>query len=242
MHPISWLSAHDLHFPPIEQALPDPDGLLAVGGDLDPERLMAAYYEGIFPWYEAGGPILWWSPDPRMVMAPRDVHLSRSLRRHIRRQSFTITMDTAFAEVIRQCAGIREHREGTWITADMREAYITLHELGHAHSVEIWQDGQLSGGLYGISIGPMFFGESMFALRDNASKVAFLALARQLGDWGFRLIDCQMPTPHLATLGARPMARGTFKHWLWKYRDQPGRRGPWQFDIDPARLIDPGQE
>lgn len=242
MHPISWLSEHDLHFPPIEQALPEPDGLLAVGGDLAPERLMAAYYEGIFPWYEAGGPILWWTPDPRMVMAPGDVHLSRSLRRHIRRQDFTITMDTAFPEVIRQCAGLREYREGTWITPEMQRAYITLHELGHAHSVEVWQDGQLSGGLYGISLGPMFFGESMFALRDNASKVALLALARQLEAWGFRLIDCQMPTPHLARMGAAPMARSTFKHWLWKYRDQPGRGGPWQFELDAPRLIAPGRE
>lgn len=239
MHPISWLSEHDLRFPPIEQALPEPDGLLAVGGDLSPERLMAAYYEGIFPWYEAGGPIIWWSPDPRMVMAPRDVHLSRSLRRHIRRQSFNITMDSAFPEVIRQCAGLRQYREGTWITPEMQQAYITLHERGHAHSVEIWQDGELAGGLYGISIGPLFFGESMFALRDNASKVAFLALARQLDAWNFRLIDCQMPTSHLATLGAAPMARSRFKHWLWKYRDQPGHIGPWRFTLDPARLIAP---
>ncbi|MEX1197127.1 MAG: leucyl/phenylalanyl-tRNA--protein transferase [Pseudohongiellaceae bacterium] len=242
MHPISWLSDHDLRFPPIEQALAEPDGLLAVGGDLEPERLVAAYYEGIFPWYEAGGPILWWSPDPRMVMAPRDVHLSRSLRRHIRRQPFTITMDSAFPEVIRQCAGLREHREGTWITTEMQDAYVRLHELGYAHSVEVFQDGRLSGGLYGISIGPMFFGESMFALRDNASKVAFLALARQLDDWGFKLIDCQMPTSHLATLGARPMARSTFKHWLWKYREQPTRRGFWRFELDIPRLIAPKRE
>jgi leucyl/phenylalanyl-tRNA--protein transferase len=174
-----------------------------------------------------------------MVMAPGGIHVSRSLRRHIRRQPMTITMDCAFARVIRQCAGQREYREGTWITAEMQEAYIRLHELGHAHSVEIWQDEQLIGGLYGISIGPLFFGESMFALRDNASKVAFVALSRQLEAWGFRLIDCQMPTPHLATLGAAPMARSTFKHWLWKYRDQPGRNGPWRFTLTPSRLIAP---
>ncbi len=231
MLPISWLSEHDLHFPPIEQALSDPDGLLAVGGDLQPDRLMAAYYEGIFPWYEAGGPILWWTPDPRMVLAPEDVHVSRSLRRQLRRDTCKITMDADFRGVIRQCAGLREHREGTWITREMQQAYIRLHELGHAHSVEVTRQGRLVGGLYGVSIGPLFFGESMFAIEDNASKIAFIALARQLQHWQFRLIDCQMPTPHLARLGAHPMSRSTFKHELWKHRNQPGRIGRWQFEL-----------
>lgn len=237
MHPISWLSNHDLHFPPIEQALPEPDGLLAVGGDLDPQRLMAAYYEGIFPWYESGTPILWWSPDPRMVLVPGDVHISRSLRRQLRRGHYNISMDTAFRDVIRQCADLRKYREGTWITPEMQQAYIRLHGQGHAHSVEVWQDSRLIGGLYGVAIGPLFFGESMFSLQDNASKIAFLALARQLETWGFRLIDCQIPTPHLARLGAKPMPRSIFKHWLWKYRDLPGHTAPWRFELDLSQLV-----
>jgi len=242
MNPISWLSNHDLYFPPIEQALREPDGLLAVGGDLSPERLIAAYYEGIFPWYESGGPILWWSPDPRMVLEPSRVHVSRSLRRRLRRDHYDISMDTAFREVIRYCAGLREHREGTWITREMQQAYILLHERGHAHSVEVRQHRKLIGGLYGVAIGPLFFGESMFSLQDNASKIAFLALARQLEAWQFRLIDCQMPTPHLMRLGARPVARSTFKRWLWTYRDLPGGPGPWRFDLDLPQLIEPPRQ
>lgn len=236
MQQVSWLSAHDLHFPPIEQALSEPEGLLAVGGDLSPERLLRAYSEGIFPWYEAGGPILWWSPDPRMGLRPEEVHVSRSLRRQLRRQPCTITMDTAFREVIGHCAGLREHREGTWITAEMQEAYILLHEQGHAHSVEVRENGQLTGGLYGVSLGSLFFGESMFALADNASKIAFVALARQLRAWGFRLIDCQMPTPHLASLGARPIPKAAFKRELIRHREDRGRPGRWVFELDPVAL------
>lgn len=228
-HPIAWLDPERLWFPPVDQAFREPDGLLAVGGDLRPERLILAYREGIFPWYEPGGPILWWSPDPRMVLRPDEAHCSRSLRRTMRRRPFEIRMDCDFETVIRQCAGLREQREGTWITPAMQQAYIRLHALGHAHSVEVWRDGRMTGGLYGVSVGPMFFGESMFSLESSASRIAFLALARQLQEWEFRLIDCQVPTPHLESLGARAVPRSDFIRTLHEYRDQPGRPGPWQF-------------
>lgn len=232
MQQVSFLRENDLTFPPIERALTDPEGLLAVGGDLSPERLMAAYAEGVFPWYEEGGPILWWSPDPRMILEPSQVRLSRSLRRLLRKRPFHITMDQAFVQVVSQCAALRQYREGTWITPDMQAAYCRLHEMGHAHSVEVWDGEALVGGLYGVSIGPMFFGESMFNTRSNASKIAFVALNRQLEAWNFRLVDCQMPTEHLTNLGAREVSREHFKHLLWQYRLQPGRKGPWQFELD----------
>lgn len=230
MPALVWLDDHDTTFPSIETAMREPDGLLAVGGDLRPERLLRAYREGIFPWFEEGGPLLWWSPDPRMVMEPQDVHVSRKLRRLIKRQQYQITMDQAFDEVIQACARLRHHSEGTWITPDMQEAYIRLHEQHHAHSVEVRDGEELVGGLYGVSIGPLFFGESMFSLRDNTSRLAFIALARQLQAWNFRLIDCQMPTAHLASLGAREMSRADFKRLLWQYRDAPGQPGKWTFD------------
>jgi len=232
MSRLAWLDKNRFDFPPIEQAMREPDGLLAVGGDLCPERLIRAYYEGIFPWFEQDGPLFWWSPDPRMVLKPEDVRVSRSLRRLINRQRYSVSMDRAFTDVITRCARLRQHREGTWITEDMQLAYIRLHEQCHAHSVEVWDDNVLAGGLYGVSIGPMFFGESMFSLQDNASKIAFVALARQLQVWKFRLIDCQMPTAHLATLGASEISRARFKDILWQYRDSPGHPGKWVYELD----------
>ena len=232
MKPIVWLSADSLDFPPVDQAFDDPPGLLAAGGDLRPERLLAAYSLGIFPWYDDDSPILWWSPDPRMVLRPADVHVARSLAKLIRQNRHAITMDTAFADVIRHCAGLRADREGTWITDEMQAAYVALHELGHAHSVEVWQNDRLLGGLYGIAMGKLFFGESMFSLAPNASKLAFVALARQLQDWGFAMIDCQMPTDHLHSLGARAMSRADFQAVLRQWSAGENQTFPWVFDMN----------
>jgi leucyl/phenylalanyl-tRNA--protein transferase len=232
---LTLLDPDTLIFPPIDQALEDPPGLLAVGGDLRPERLLAAYDRGIFPWYQDEGnhsPILWWSPDPRMVLAPAKVHVSKSLCKLIRQERYRISMDIAFAQVIRHCAQLREHREGTWITGDMQQAYMALHTLGHAHSVEIWHDNTLVGGLYGVSRGNMFFGESMFSLRRDTSKLAFVALCRQLQAWDYVLIDCQLPTDHLLSLGATPMARSVFSEALNGNRGQAGRQGIWIYARD----------
>ena len=230
MKPITWLAPDSLEFPPVSEAFTDPPGLLAAGGDLKPERLLAAYARGIFPWYDDSSPILWWSPDPRMVLEPSQVHVSRSLAKVIRQQRFRISMDTAFADVIRHCAALRAEREGTWITDEMQAAYTTLHGLGHAHSVEVWQDTQLVGGLYGIAMGKLFFGESMFSLVPNSSKLAFVALARQLEKWNFALIDCQMPTDHLQRLGAEPMSRADFQQVLCEWATATGSPSAWSFD------------
>lgn len=230
MKPIIWLRPDSLDFPPVEQAFDDPPGLLAAGGDLRPERLLAAYARGIFPWYDDDSPILWWSPDPRMVLRPADIHVSRSLAKLIRQNRFRITMDTAFSDVIGHCAGLRADREGTWITLEMQAAYIALHRLGHAHSVEVWQDRRLVGGLYGIAMGKLFFGESMFSLAPSTSKIAFVALARQLQDWEFALIDCQMPTDHLQSLGASEMTRAEFQHVLQRWCADKAHPAQWTFD------------
>lgn len=198
-------------FPPLDVALREPDGLLAVGGDLSVERLLAAYARGIFPWFSRGDPILWWSPDPRYVLPPAAIHTGRSLRRTLVRQPFRITFDTAFAQVIRACASApRNGQNGTWITRGMLAAYEELHAQGHAHSVEAWQDDTLVGGLYGVAIGRMFFGESMFARADDASKVSFVVLCRHLAHWQFPLIDCQMETAHLARFGGYFVPRSAF--------------------------------
>ena len=206
---IPWLK-HDDPFPPVHTALADPNGLLAAGADLSPTRLLDAYSRGIFPWFSNGDPPLWWSPNPRMVLFVDELHTGRSLRRVIRSGRYSVTFDRAFSEVMRGCAAPRLHQRGTWITEPMIDAYTVLADLGHAHSVESWIDGELAGGLYGVSVGRMFFGESMFAKYTDASKVAFVALARQLMRWGFRLIDCQMSTAHLASLGAREIERAAF--------------------------------
>ncbi len=204
-------------FPPVSQALDEPNGLLAVGGDLSPQRLLEAYRRGIFPWYSEGQPILWWSPDPRLVLFPSELRISRSLRKVINKGMFRITVDQAFPEVISACAGPREGEPGTWITSPMREAYLQLHRLGWARSVEAWHEGRLVGGLYGVAIGQVFFGESMFYRMANASKVAFVTFVEQLREGGCALIDCQVTTPHLLSLGAREISRTEFVENLGRW-------------------------
>ena len=203
-------TAPDQPFPDPATAETDPDGLLAVGGDLSPQRLLSAYARGVFPWYSAGQPILWWSPDPRLVLFPERLHVSRSLRKELRRGRFEVTFDRDFPAVIRACAAPRRGETGTWITAEMTAAYEQLHRLGHAHSVEAWLEGSLVGGLYGVALGSLFFGESMFSRVSNASKVAFVQLVRTLESLGCPLVDCQVHTPHLESLGAEMIPRGRF--------------------------------
>lgn len=230
MHALPWLDPDRLEFPPAETALTQPAGLLAAGGDLSVARLELAYRSGIFPWYEQGQPILWWSPDPRAVIRPGEEHVSRSLRRRLARDDYEVTLDRAFAEVVAACAAPREEDGGTWITDDMADAYGRLHRAGLAHSVEVWMDGELAGGLYGVAIGCCFFGESMFHRRTDASKIAFVHLLGQLGAWRFPLVDCQLPNPHLARLGVHPMRRGAFLAELRLLVERPGRPGPWTLD------------
>ena len=207
---IPWLGCAD-PFPPLELALAEPNGLLCAGGDLSPQRIVEAYRHGIFPWYSPGEPILWWSPDPRMVLVPSEFRVSRSLRRTLRAGNYQIRLDSDFPAVIRACARTRRKGQaGTWISGEMQAAYGSLHELGFAHSVETWLDDKLVGGLYGLAIGKMFYGESMFSHATDASKIALAHLCRHLEAQGFGLIDCQMNTPHLASLGAREIARSEF--------------------------------
>lgn len=217
---LTWLSRDDLAFPPLERALREPNGLLAAGGDLSAQRLIAAYRHGCFPWYQGEQPLLWWSPDPRTVLFPNELHVSRSLAKCLRQQHFQVTFDQDFAAVIRECAGPRNYTDGTWITDAMRSAYQQLHEMGLAHSVEVWHEEQLVGGLYGLAMGRLFFGESMFSRADNASKVGFVTLVRQLQQWDFVMIDCQMPTTHLQSLGARSIPRSEFAAALRVHLDQ----------------------
>ena len=228
----------DLRFPPIESA--SPEGLLAVGGDLSSERLLEAYRRGIFPWYNPGQPILWWSPDPRAVLYPEKLRISRSLRKTLRRDHFRITFDRDFRAVMLACAAPRLQNPGggTWITDDMVEAYCRLHELGDAHSVETRLGDRLVGGLYGVALGGVFFGESMFSRVTDASKVALVALARTLQARGFRLIDCQLPTDHLARLGAEAMARNRFLAELDQALRGPDHPGAWQIEIRTSTLAD----
>lgn len=218
---LTWLNRDDLTFPALNRAMREPNGLLAAGGDLSPERLIAAYRHGCFPWYEQGQPILWWSPDPRMVLPPAELKVSRSLRKVMRQGRFSVTLDTAFAMVVKACAAPRTYAQGTWITPAIVAAYVALHERGIAHSVEAWQDGELVGGLYGIAMGRLFFGESMFSRATDASKVAFATLVEYLQSAGFVLIDCQMHTRHLESLGAREISREQFAHYLERYLDEP---------------------
>lgn len=218
------------HFPPVEQALAAPNGLLAAGGDLEPERLLDAYRQGIFPWFSAGDPILWWSPDPRMVLFPDELKISRSLRRTLKNKEYEIRTDTAFEQVMRACASPREGQGGTWIQEEIVEAYSRLHHLGLAHSVETWMDGELVGGLYGVSLGRMFYGESMFSKKTDASKIAFAHLVQQIKRWGFGMIDCQMNTAHLATLGAREITRSQFLLRLHELINYPNIASPWVFE------------
>lgn len=218
---LTWLKRDDFSFPPLETALREPNGLLAAGGDLRPERLLAAYRHGCFPWYQEGQPLLWWSPDPRTVLFPDELHVSRSLRKRMRHGDYRVTFDKAFAEVIQGCAGPRSYADGTWITTPMQDAYVRLHEMGVAHSVEVWQQGQLVGGLYGLAMGELFFGESMFSRATDASKVGFVTLVERLREWGFALIDCQMPTRHLESFGARSIPRAAFAEALAMHLDRP---------------------
>ncbi|MGA9854479.1 MAG: leucyl/phenylalanyl-tRNA--protein transferase [Gammaproteobacteria bacterium] len=223
-------------FPDIKHALRDPNGLLAAGGDLSPERLLYAYRHGIFPWYSEDQPILWWSPDPRTVLFPDQMHISRSLRRELRKGEFIASFDTAFTEVMVGCAENRPDQPegGTWITSAIRDAYTELHRLGYAHSLEILLDDELAGGLYGIALGGVFFGESMFSRRANASKIALACLAKQLNAWGFGLIDCQVTTGHLMRLGSVSIPRMEFISLLSRYTALPAQSGPWQLDIPLA--------
>ena len=214
-----------LAFPPPDHAV---DGLLAVGGDLAPARLLLAYRSGIFPWYDDGLPILWHSPDPRCVLPVDGLHVGRSLRRVLRSGAYTVAFDSAFERVIRACKTTpRPGQDGTWITREMEQAYVRLHRMGYAHSVETWQDGQLVGGLYGVSVGRLFFGESMFAHRPDASKVALVGLADRVRPWGFPVIDAQVPTPHTIAMGAEEWPRERFLAVLREQIAHPTRKGSW---------------
>jgi len=237
---VVWISASDPPdaFPDVGDAMSEPDGLLAAGGDLSSERLLAAYRLGIFPWFDDGQPILWWSPDPRCVLAPRDFYISRRLKRDLRQSSAMIRFNDRFVDVIRECAEPRITQQGTWITTDMMSAYGQLHDEGWAHSVEVWQDDALVGGLYGLSIGSVFFGESMFSRRDNASKYALYALSRHLDDRGFELIDCQVASQHLLTLGATMMPREKFSRILRSGCEPPTKFVDWpQSPLPVAEII-----
>jgi leucyl/phenylalanyl-tRNA--protein transferase len=227
-----WLSAADSpqNLPSARAALAEPNGLLAVGGSLAPEWLLTAYVQGIFPWYEAGQPILWWSPDPRAVLLPDELHVPRRLQRTRRNSAVRISADTEFSAVIAACAAPRRYTAETWITPAMRDAYLTMHTLGWAHSFEAWLDGDLIGGLYGIAIGKVFFGESMFSRRTDSSKIALVSCVEYLRDRGFGLVDCQVWSPHLRTFGAQKMPRDQFLSQLERLCTPAGRPRSWQAD------------
>lgn len=231
---LPWLDPDDdtEPFPALNSALKEPDGLLAAGGSLSPQRLLSAYRYGIFPWFEDEQPILWWSPNPRMVLKPKDVHISRSLKKVINNKLYSCTFDKAFSDVILACSAARKGQDGTWITASMINAYETLFTLGHAHSIEVWSADKLVGGLYGIAIGQVFFGESMFSLQSNASKVGFTYLCRQLNEWNYQLIDCQVHSEHLETLGATTISRDNFAQQLDLYCLQNTSKRAWVADAN----------
>lgn len=230
---IPWLSPGD-DFPPLTRALREPNGLLAAGGDLSVETLLRAYRRGIFPWFGDDDPILWWSPDPRMVLFPAELRITRSMRKVLRSMSFKVTTDHDFAQVILGCREPRAGHPGTWITEQMVLAYLDLHEAGHAHSIETWIDGKLAGGLYGVAIGRVFFGESMFTRVTNASKIALIGLVRQLSARGFQIIDCQMRTEHLATFGAREIPRADFAQQLTELVDYGPVPTPWMTEMNAS--------
>lgn len=232
---IVWLDNADTPFPPPEQALEHPDGLLAAGGGLSAQRLLSAYRQGIFPWYNPGEPILWWSPNPRCTIQPADLHISRSLRKQLLREDYAVTFDRAFIDVIKACAATRSQQSGTWISTEIMAAYTRLHQQGIAHSVEVWRDDELIGGLYGLGIGSLFFGESMFSRADNASKIAFSYLCVQLQQWQFQLIDCQVYNSHLESLGARLMPRDEFLGILVHHLDDPEPE-IWQFNVNARQV------
>lgn len=231
---LHWLDPRNphQHFPPVHLAMRDPNGLLAIGGDLSPVRLLRAYAQGIFPWYNPDEPILWWCPDPRSVLLPDGLKVSRSFRKAVERADYAVTLDLAFPEVMEACAGLRAKSRGTWLGSDMKRAYLELHRGGHCHSVEVWRSGELIGGLYGVALGRSFFGESMFSHADNGSKIALYWLCRQLQAWHFALIDCQVSSAHLLSLGAVEMPREEFLRLQRPAAEQPGRIGRWRFDIE----------
>lgn len=225
--PLFRLSPNDVLFPDPELSLPD--GLLAIGGDLSTERLLEAYRQGIFPWFNEEDPILWWSPDPRLVLFPEKLHIQRSMRPYFNQGKYQVSMDTEFESVIRSCATTRRKgQSGTWISEQIIEAYVKLHQLGYAHSVEVWHKGELVGGLYGLALGKVFFGESMFSRLPNASKFGFIALTLQLREQNYELIDCQQTTRHLVSLGAEPISRQRFLKYLHKNRNRPTQKGQWK--------------
>lgn len=230
---LHWLDPRSPNqpFPPVHLAMRDPNGLLAIGGDLSSQRLLRAYAQGIFPWFNPDEPILWWCPDPRAVLAPADLHVSRSLRRRLNRQDYTVTLDRAFTSVLDACAAPRKKSRGTWLGDDMQVAYRELHSEGYAHSIEVWREGALIGGLYGVALGRMFFGESMFTRETDSSKIAIYWLCEQLRAWKFELMDCQISSSHLLTLGAREVARDEFLRELRPAVSRSGHPGPWRFEI-----------
>lgn len=236
--PLPWLDAELVEFPATHTALDDPNGLLAAGGALTADWLETAYRHGIFPWFEEGQPILWWTPDPRLVLWPEQLHLSRSLRKSLRQTACHFSMDTAFAEVMTACAEPRDDYGGTWITLDMQQAYEELHQRGLAHSLEVWDGKELVGGLYGIAIGRAFFGESMFSRQTDASKMALARLVKQLQRWGFELIDCQVSSQHLLSLGAQEVSRELFEGKLAHLTRAEGRSGFWRLDADLIQCDD----
>ncbi len=239
---IERIEHNSLEFPETEQALTYPNGLLAVGGDLSTRRLLSAYQRGIFPWYEDPQPILWWSPDPRSVLFPDEINIARSLARTLRRDRFRITADRAFHRVLSGCAAPRARERGTWITNSMARAYMELHRSGYAHSIEVWDEqDQLQGGLYGVALGRVFFGESMFSRISDASKVALVALTRVMGDYGFEIVDCQVESDHLNSMGARNIPRVDFESFLPHTGDssesiEPSG-APWDLDMRVRELV-----
>jgi leucyl/phenylalanyl-tRNA--protein transferase len=226
---LPWLEAEQLGFPPLETALTEPNGLLAAGGALSAEWLQCAYRRGIFPWYETGQPILWWSPDPRLVLFPDQLKISRSLRKLLKKDAYVFSFDKNFSEVIQHCARSRPGASGTWITDEMQTAYRQLFELGLAHSVEVWAGASLVGGLYGVALGKVFFGESMFSKEDNTSKLALVCLVKHLQHWGFEMIDCQVSSEHLASLGAEEISRSEFQARLDRLLAAENEPEHWQF-------------
>lgn len=225
---LPWLDSATINFPDIDFAFAEPNGLLAAGGDLSTERLLAAYRKGIFPWYEDGQPILWWSPDLRMVIVPDELRISKSLNKALKNSLYEVSMDAAFSEVISCCAEARPGCIGTWITEEMQLAYTDLHHAGYAHSVEVWREGDLVGGLYGVALGQVFFGESMFSFASNTSKIALVHLVKQLQQWNYELIDCQVSSQHLKSLGATEISRNEFKKRLQKLLPAKTKTGYWE--------------
>jgi leucyl/phenylalanyl-tRNA---protein transferase len=231
---LHWLDPRNPQqpFPPVHLAMRDPNGLLAIGGDLSAQRLLRAYAQGIFPWFNPDEPILWWCPDPRAVLAPADLHVSHSLARTLRRDDYAVSFDRAFVAVLEGCAEPRRRSHGTWLGDDMRRAYQDLHRDGYAHSLEVWREGRLIGGLYGVALGRMFFGESMFSRETDGSKIALYWLCRQLEAWNFEWVDCQITSAHLLSLGAREMPRDDFLREMRPAVSRSGNPGRWRFEIE----------